>query len=139
LPVKVSEMIRRIETDGWVLKRTKGEPSAVSAPGQARDGNDRRQAERHVAPADRGEHPEAGRARAETVVTGYVIIIEGDETAGFSSYAPDLPGVVAAAATYEECVALMREAVAFHLDGMREDSEPIPVPTTVGVETVTAA
>jgi predicted RNase H-like HicB family nuclease len=71
-------------------------------------------------------------------VTSYVIIIEGDDEAGFSSYAPDLPGVIAAASTYDECVALMREAVAFHLDGMREDGDPIPPPTIAGVETVAA-
>jgi predicted RNase H-like HicB family nuclease len=72
-------------------------------------------------------------------VTGYVIIIEGDDVGGFSSYAPDLPGIVAAAPTYDECMALTREAVAFHLEGMREDGDPIPAPTTVGVETVPAA
>ncbi len=72
-------------------------------------------------------------------MTGYVIIIEGDEDSGFSSYAPELPGVVAAASSYDECVALMREAVKFHLDGMREDGDPIPAPTIVGVETVVAA
>lgn len=71
-------------------------------------------------------------------MTSYVIIIEGDDEAGFSSYAPDLPGVIAAASTYDECVALMREAVAFHLDGMREDGDPIPPPTIAGVETVAA-
>jgi predicted RNase H-like HicB family nuclease len=71
-------------------------------------------------------------------VTGYVIIIEGGEDGGFSSYAPDLPGVIAAAPTYDECVALMRAAVVFHLEGMRADGDPIPPPTTVGVETVAA-
>jgi predicted RNase H-like HicB family nuclease len=72
-------------------------------------------------------------------VTGYVIIIEGDDQGGYSSYAPDLPGVIATGSTYDECVATMREAVAFHLDGMREDGDPIPPPSPiVGVETVAA-
>ncbi len=69
----------------------------------------------------------------------YLIVIEGDEAGGFSSYAPDLPGVAAAASTYDECVALMREAVVFHLEGMREDGDPIPPPRAVGAETVAAA
>ena len=72
-------------------------------------------------------------------MTGYAVIIEGSEEEGFGAWAPDLPGCVATAATYDECVALMREAVAFHLEGMREDGEPIPPPTAVGVETVEAA
>ena len=73
-------------------------------------------------------------------MTSYVIIIEGAEDGdGYSSYAPDLPGVVAAGATYDECVALMREAVAFHLEGMLEDGDPVPEPRVVGAETVPAA
>jgi predicted RNase H-like HicB family nuclease len=68
----------------------------------------------------------------------YVIIIERDEEGGYSAWAPDLPGVVAAAASYDECLTLMREAVEFHLDGLREDGEPIPAPAAVGAETVAA-
>ncbi|MGH3720269.1 MAG: type II toxin-antitoxin system HicB family antitoxin [Pseudonocardiaceae bacterium] len=49
------------------------------------------------------------------------------------------PGCVAAAATYEECVALMRTAIAGHLEVMREHGEPIPVPSAINVFTVTAA
>lgn len=72
-------------------------------------------------------------------MTGYVVIIERDEAGGYSAWAPDLPGVVAAASTYDECLALMREAVEFHLEGLREHGEPIPPPAAVGAETVTAA
>lgn len=73
-------------------------------------------------------------------MTSYVIIIEGaGDGDGYSSYAPDLPGVIATGDTYEECVALMREAVAFHLDGMREDGDPVPEPRVIGSEKVPAA
>jgi predicted RNase H-like HicB family nuclease len=109
-----------VEAEGWVIARTRGSHRQY----------------RH--PTKRGEHPEASRTGTETNVAGYVIIIEGDEEGGFSSYAPDLPGVIATATTYDECVTLMREAVAFHLDGMWEDGDPIPPPTTIGVETVAA-
>ena len=69
-----------------------------------------------------------------------MIIIEGAEDGGgYSSYAPDLPGVVAAGDTYEECVALMREAVAFHIEGMISDGDPVPEPRVAGTETVPAA
>jgi len=71
-------------------------------------------------------------------VTGYAIVIERDDSGGYSAWAPDLPGVIAAAATYDECLTLMREAVAFHLEGMRAAGDPIPTPTTA-VETVPAA
>jgi len=72
-------------------------------------------------------------------VTGYVVIIERDEAGGYSAWAPDLPGVIAAAPSYEECLDLMREAVKFHLEGLRLHGEPIPAPAAVGAETVAAA
>lgn len=68
----------------------------------------------------------------------YVVIIERDEEGGYSAWAPDLPGVVAAASSYDEVMKLMREAVEFHLEGLREDGEPIPMPTAVGAETIAA-
>ena len=57
----------------------------------------------------------------------YLVIIEGHE-GSYSAYVPDLPGCVAAAATREETLQLMHEAIAMHLEGMQEDGEPIPQP-----------
>lgn len=59
----------------------------------------------------------------------YLIVIEPTGT-GFSAYSPDLPGCVATGATREQCEANMREAIEFHLDGLREEGEPIPQPAT---------
>jgi len=59
-------------------------------------------------------------------VRGYVVVFEGDEIAGFSAYAPDLPGVVAAADTRDETEQLMREAMAGHIAILRENGEPVP-------------
>lgn len=50
---------------------------------------------------------------------------------GWSAYAPDLPGCVAAGETREETVQLMKEAIEFHLEGMREDGDEIPQPSEV--------
>jgi predicted RNase H-like HicB family nuclease len=59
----------------------------------------------------------------------YAVVIEwGPEN--YSAYVPDLPGCVAAAKTLEETEQLIREAVGYHLELMREDGEPIPEPTT---------
>lgn len=58
----------------------------------------------------------------------YTIIIEkGDRN--YSAYCPDLPGVAAAGETEEETAELMKEAIEFHLEGLREDKIPIPKPT----------
>jgi predicted RNase H-like HicB family nuclease len=60
----------------------------------------------------------------------YAVVIEKTGT-GFGAYVPDLPGCVSTGHTLEETEANIREAIEFHLDGMREDGEPIPEPTTV--------
>ena len=68
----------------------------------------------------------------------YLIIIEPTAT-GFNAYSPDLPGCVATGLTREECERNMREAVAFHLDGLRVEDEPIPHPgTTAAIVEVVA-
>ncbi len=58
----------------------------------------------------------------------YLIVIEGSTADNYSAYSPDVPGVAATGATREECEAQMREAIEFHLDGLRADGEPVPEP-----------
>ncbi len=58
----------------------------------------------------------------------YTIIIEKGER-NYSAYCPDLPGVVAAGETEEETAELMKGAIEFHLEGLKEDKMPIPEPT----------
>ena len=57
----------------------------------------------------------------------YAIVIEKAE-GNYSAYVPDLPGCVATGVTVAETEAEIREAIAFHLEGMREDGLAIPVP-----------
>jgi len=59
----------------------------------------------------------------------YAIVIEKAES-NYSAYVPDLPGCVATGATAEEVEAQIREAIEFHLDGLREDGAPIPPPSS---------
>lgn len=57
---------------------------------------------------------------------GYLAVFEGDDDSGWSAYFPDVSGCVSTGATYEECAHNMAEALAFHLDGLREDGLPLP-------------
>jgi len=57
----------------------------------------------------------------------YLIVVEETET-GYSAFSPDLPGCVATGKTRDEVEQAMRDAIEFHLDGMREDGEDIPPP-----------
>lgn len=58
----------------------------------------------------------------------YTVFFEPTAT-GYSAHVPDLPGCVAAAATLEETRELMREAIEFHIEGMRINGDAIPEPT----------
>ena len=58
----------------------------------------------------------------------YAIVIE-NAGPNFSAYVPDLPGCVATGATIDEVQREMREAIELHIEGMREDGEPIPQPS----------
>ena len=59
----------------------------------------------------------------------YAIVIE-QAGGNFSAYVPDLPGCVATGATIGEVESQIREAIEFHLKGMREDGTPIPPPSS---------
>jgi len=57
----------------------------------------------------------------------YLIVIETTPT-GFSAYSPDLPGCISTGKTGEEIERNMREAIAFHLDGLCEEGRAVPEP-----------
>jgi predicted RNase H-like HicB family nuclease len=59
----------------------------------------------------------------------YAIVIEQGEQ-NLSAWVPDLPGCVTTGRTVEEIESNIREAIEFHLEGSREDGEPIPEPRT---------
>jgi predicted RNase H-like HicB family nuclease len=57
----------------------------------------------------------------------YAIVIEKAEN-NYSAYVPDLPGCVATGVSLEEVAAEIREAIEFHLEGLREGGASIPLP-----------
>lgn len=59
----------------------------------------------------------------------YLIVIEKTET-GYSAYSPDVSGCVATGATREETESNMREAIEFHLEGLRKEGFDIPSPSS---------
>jgi predicted RNase H-like HicB family nuclease len=60
----------------------------------------------------------------------YLVIFEKAK-ANYSAYVPDLPGCVAAAYTIEETEQLIREAIEFHIQGMRQDGLDVPAPSSI--------
>jgi predicted RNase H-like HicB family nuclease len=63
------------------------------------------------------------------MIMRFAILVDRTAT-GFSAHVPDLPGCVAAGETKEETVQLIREAIEFHIEGMRQHGESIPEPTS---------
>ena len=59
----------------------------------------------------------------------YMVVVERGESS-WGAHVPDLPGCVAVGRTLEATRRLIREAIEFHLQGMREDGESIPQPSS---------
>ena len=59
----------------------------------------------------------------------YLVVIERGPSS-FGAYVPDLPGCVAVAETRQEVEALIREAIGFHIEGLREEGQPLPEPNS---------
>ncbi len=60
----------------------------------------------------------------------YAIVVEKG-TDNYSAYVPDLPGCVSTGATIDEVEVNIKEAISFHLNGLKEDNLPMPEPTTI--------
>jgi predicted RNase H-like HicB family nuclease len=59
----------------------------------------------------------------------YLVIVEKGPTS-YGAYVPDLPGCVAAGDSRDEVLKLIREAIELHIEGLREDGQPIPEPAS---------
>jgi predicted RNase H-like HicB family nuclease len=60
----------------------------------------------------------------------YAIVIEKAD-GNYSAYVPDLPGCVATGNTVAEAENEIREAIRFHIEGLKEDGLPVPAPTSI--------
>jgi predicted RNase H-like HicB family nuclease len=110
---------------GWLeVDANSRESSTVSPRDKARNGNRCGTSVGRLGPEDCGVYTEAGRAKMST----YTVFIEPTKT-GFSAYVPDLPGCIAAASTLEETRELIKEAIEFHIEGMRMNGDTVPEPT----------
>ncbi len=69
----------------------------------------------------------------------YIALIRKEADSDYGVEFPDLPGCVTAGATLDEAAAMAREALALHLEGMAEEGEPLPEPSSLEDVTVLAA
>src|SRR5208283_1065593 len=128
--MKVREVIRFIEQDGWHHVRTKGshrqfqhsiKPGTVTWPGNSgwtcQSVRSIVSSSRRVSSGCRGMNME------------YLVVIEKGETS-YGAYVPDLPGCVAVGETRREVLKLIREGIELHIEALREAGEPVPPPTS---------
>jgi predicted RNase H-like HicB family nuclease len=59
----------------------------------------------------------------------YAVIVEEGENS-FNAHVPDLHGCIAVADTKKEVLELIQEAIEFHIEGLREDGQPVPPPSS---------
>ncbi len=57
----------------------------------------------------------------------YAVVFE-ETPNNYCAYVPDLPGCISTGKTWDEMQLMIREAIAFHIEGMLEDGEPFPEP-----------
>jgi len=68
-------------------------------------------------------------------MSGYLVVIE-HEGASWGAYCPDLPGLGVVGDTREEVERSIREAISFHLDGLRRSGDAVPAPIAVAATSV---
>ena len=137
MPLKVREIIKLIEADGWYLVTTAGshrqfkhplKPGRVTIAGKP---------SAELPPGTERSILRASRAGPEDSMTSYAVVIERASDDGYGAWCPDLPGCVALADTEDAVLAEMRQAIELHLAGLREDGQPIPHPSTVAATVIT--
>jgi predicted RNase H-like HicB family nuclease len=69
----------------------------------------------------------------------YLVIFERGKDGGWGAYAPDLPGLGVVGDSREDAEQLIREGIAIHIAGLREDGIPIPEPVTTAERISVAA
>jgi predicted RNA binding protein YcfA (HicA-like mRNA interferase family)/predicted RNase H-like HicB family nuclease len=128
--VKVSELISLLEADGWYQVRIKGSHRQFYHP--------KKKGTMTVAGKPSVDIPrstlsstlkQVGLKKLGVTSMQYLVVVEKGPTS-YGAYVPDLPGCVAAGNTKEEVLVLIREAIDLHLDDLRSEGQPIPVPSS---------
>ena len=111
--------------DGWRLVRTRGSHRQFRHPRKRGTATVAGKPSADLAPGTVDSILKQAGLKKYEVQMRYAIVIE-KATNNYSAYVPDLPGCVATGVTIEEVEAEIREAIEFHLEGLREDGTPIP-------------
>jgi predicted RNase H-like HicB family nuclease len=104
-------MIKVLKEDGWTLIRQR-----------------ETQRERRLSSGDAQQHSKAGGTEMSSPRRYLVVIEKG--TRNYSAYSPDIPGCIATGRTRAQTARRIRQAIRFHLDGLRRHGLSLPVPSS---------
>ncbi len=107
---------------------TTGKPPAVQASGKAGNGDRLRKSRRRLADGTLAQHPPAGRAQKAQESLKYAVVFERTPR-NYGAYVPDLPGCVATGKTLAAVKRRIREAIAFHIEGLKLEGVEVPEPS----------
>ena len=118
--------------NGWVVfSFAKGQSRTVQASVEAGASHGSHARQQGSIEVRRSKYPQTSGVE---MTKRYLVVYAKCKGSNFSGHAPDVPGCVSAGDTLDEMNAMMREALEFHLEGMLEDGESIPEPTTMTVD-----
>lgn len=123
--MKVRDVLERLGADGWRVMRTRGSHRQLHHPAK-------RGTVTVSGHANDDFHPATLKSiwrqpRWRIGMSEYTVIYEPGER-NWSAYVPDLPGCIATGTNRAETETLIREAIEFHLEGLRLTGEPVPPP-----------
>lgn len=124
--MKVRDILKLLADDGWEVVRTSRSHRQMKHP--EKKGRSRLQAKPVLRfQWERLRVSVNKQTSKKSIKMGYAVVIEKGDTS-FGAYVPDLPGCVAVGETREETMTLIREAIEFHLEGMKAEGQEVPEP-----------
>jgi predicted RNA binding protein YcfA (HicA-like mRNA interferase family)/predicted RNase H-like HicB family nuclease len=133
--VKYREIIRMIEADGWRLSAHRGSHRQYEHPTKPGKVAIAGQRNRDVPRGHGRQYHASGRTWEAEAMSEYLVVIE-HEGDSWGADCPDLPGLGVVGETREEVEQLIREAIPFHLEGLRNAGDPISSPSAVATTLV---
>ena len=125
--MKVRDVIKLVEQEGWRLDRTRGSHCHYANPEKPEAGT-------MTIAGHPSDEMRKGTLNAILKQAGlgmkYAVVIEKYEQGGYGAYVPDLPGCVAAAPTKRAIEKLIAEAISFHIECLQRHGHPVPAPSS---------
>ena len=123
--MKVREVIRLLEQNGWTEMRSKGSHRHFKRPDRPESNHGARKFRQRTRSRDAEFYTQKGGVEMKR----YSIVIERTGT-GYSAYSPDVDGCAAVGDSERETRQNFRDALEAHLEAMRDSGEPIPEPSS---------